>query len=371
MMFYNKNQSQNEKIGDNDRSTSSDEEREDTRQEVELDLDFDSDTDESSDDDSATPTRSKRPCKGKASATVRAKGNSRSGSSTYRVPQAGDSNVDLDLINNSDRAAAASNEPEWLQIEHDETSNNFRFAPPFTGVCDQVNENFTPFDCLSLLVDNEVKETLIKSINEFAEVKIKKNTPLRRHSKYHKWTPVNNFDLLKFFAVTIMMGIDQRGDISDYFSLSPDLYTPFYHQVTTCKKFSLIYSSMLHAGNAQAQGKEKIEPFINLLLQKFRSAFYLYQRFSLDEMIIGFKVDGHSNSSIVQSPKSTTSKLLGFATLRLGMLEGKRSRGKQREKLIEGLADWLKAGKSLEAIEATKDRKKWRTMIANAVKQGT
>ncbi|GFO16873.1 kynurenine 3-monooxygenase [Plakobranchus ocellatus] len=40
-------------------------------------------------------------------------------------------------------------------------------------------------------------------------------------------------------------------------------------------------------------------------------------------------------------------------------------------RLIEGLADWLKAGKSLEAIEATKDRKKWRTMIANAVKQGT
>ncbi|GFN78614.1 endonuclease-reverse transcriptase [Plakobranchus ocellatus] len=54
-----------------------------------------------------------------------------------------------------------------------------------------------------------------------------------------------------------------------------------------------------------------------------------------------------------------------------GMLEGKRSRGKQREKLIEGLTDWLKAGKSLEAIEATKDRKKWRTMIPNAVKQGT
>ncbi|GFO13501.1 exocyst complex component, partial [Plakobranchus ocellatus] len=49
-----------------------------------------------------------------------------------------------------------------------------------------------------------------------------------------------------------------------------------------------------------------------------------------------------------------------------GMLEGKRSRGKQREKLIEGLTDWLKAWKSLEAIEATKDRKKWRTMIANA-----
>ncbi|GFO21283.1 endonuclease-reverse transcriptase [Plakobranchus ocellatus] len=48
-----------------------------------------------------------------------------------------------------------------------------------------------------------------------------------------------------------------------------------------------------------------------------------------------------------------------------GMLEGKRSRGKQREKLIEGLTDWLKAGKSLEAIEATKD------LIANAVKQGT
>ncbi|GFN91315.1 hypothetical protein PoB_001782100 [Plakobranchus ocellatus] len=50
-----------------------------------------------------------------------------------------------------------------------------------------------------------------------------------------------------------------------------------------------------------------------------------------------------------------------------GMLEGKCSKGKQREKLIEGMTDWLKAGKSLEAIEATKDRKKWRIMIANAL----
>ncbi|GFO33791.1 hypothetical protein PoB_006029600 [Plakobranchus ocellatus] len=75
------------------------------------------------------------------------------------------------------------------------------------------------------------------------------------------------------------------------------------------------------------------------------------------------------NGANTRLPRKRTRNLENLVTT--GMLEGKRSRGKQREKLIEGLTDWLKAGKSLEAIEATKDRKKWRTMIANAVKQGT
>ena len=39
-----------------------------------------------------------------------------------------------------------------------------------------------------------------------------------------------------------------------------------------------------------------------------------------------------------------------------GMMEGKRSRGKQREKMTDGLADWLGAGKVVEILKATRDR---------------
>ena len=54
-----------------------------------------------------------------------------------------------------------------------------------------------------------------------------------------------------------------------------------------------------------------------------------------------------------------------------GMMEGKRSRGKQREKMTDGLVKWLGAGKVVEILKATRDRGIWKDMIANAIKHGT
>ena len=52
-----------------------------------------------------------------------------------------------------------------------------------------------------------------------------------------------------------------------------------------------------------------------------------------------------------------------------GMMEGKRSRGKQREKMTDGLVNWLGAGKVVEILKATYGI--WKDMIANAIKHGT
>ena len=54
-----------------------------------------------------------------------------------------------------------------------------------------------------------------------------------------------------------------------------------------------------------------------------------------------------------------------------GKLDGKRSRGRQREKMIDGLTTWLNAESVIETLASTKDRAVWRDMVANAMKQGT
>ncbi|GFN85343.1 endonuclease-reverse transcriptase [Plakobranchus ocellatus] len=54
-----------------------------------------------------------------------------------------------------------------------------------------------------------------------------------------------------------------------------------------------------------------------------------------------------------------------------GKFEGKRSRGRQREKIMDELATWLGPGKVSDTLAAVKDRDLWRDMIANAYKQGT
>ncbi|GFO32451.1 hypothetical protein PoB_005895600 [Plakobranchus ocellatus] len=54
-----------------------------------------------------------------------------------------------------------------------------------------------------------------------------------------------------------------------------------------------------------------------------------------------------------------------------GKFEGKRSRGRQSEKIMDGLATWLGPGKVSDILAAVKDRDLWSDMIANAYKQGT
>ncbi|GFO34667.1 hypothetical protein PoB_006117200 [Plakobranchus ocellatus] len=61
----------------------------------------------------------------------------------------------------------------------------------------------------------------------------------------------------------------------------------------------------------------------------------------------------------------------GALLLGTGKFEGKRGRGRQREKIMDGLATWLGPGKVSDILAAVKDRDLWMDMIANAYKQGT
>ncbi|GFS08247.1 hypothetical protein ElyMa_006589900 [Elysia marginata] len=54
-----------------------------------------------------------------------------------------------------------------------------------------------------------------------------------------------------------------------------------------------------------------------------------------------------------------------------GKLDGKRGRGKQREKMMDGLKRWLGSGSSTETMTAMGHRELWRNMIADASKHGT
>ena len=54
-----------------------------------------------------------------------------------------------------------------------------------------------------------------------------------------------------------------------------------------------------------------------------------------------------------------------------GSYGGKRSRGKQREKLLDGLKKSLKLGRVTGALKASRDRDTWKVMITYAKEHGT
>ena len=87
------------------------------------------------------------------------------------------------------------------------------------------------------------------------------------------------------------MGIDKRPTIEEYWSLKDTLYSPWYSEQFTRNWFEIIYSSMLHAVfvKDEIEKKDKIEPFLNIVLNKFQAAFYPGQNLLLDEMVVKWK----------------------------------------------------------------------------------
>ena len=49
----------------------------------------------------------------------------------------------------------------------------------------------------------------------------------------------------------------------------------------------------------------------------------------------------------------------------------KRDRGRQREKILDGLANWLGERSITEMIDKTRNRNEWRYMTANVCRLGT
>ncbi|KAI8775184.1 piggyBac transposable element-derived protein 4 [Biomphalaria glabrata] len=138
---------------------------------------------------------------------------------------------------------------------------------------------------------SDITDDFIRSVNNYAEHMIVKNSPALSRSRFNRdnWHNFTEYEWLKFLAVIINMGIDKRPSIRDYFSTADNLYTGFYHKMFQRERFETIYSSMLHVGEPGAEDKNKIEPFVNSLTERFQFAFTPNQSVSIDEMIIGWK----------------------------------------------------------------------------------
>ena len=54
-----------------------------------------------------------------------------------------------------------------------------------------------------------------------------------------------------------------------------------------------------------------------------------------------------------------------------GKISERRDRGRQREKILDGLANWLGESSITEMIDKARDRNGWRYMTANVYRLGT
>lgn len=188
-------------------------------------------------------------------------------------------------------AAVVSDDEDWDEVGEDtELPPAHRFIPNKPpGLQANLNDESSVIDCFSELFNDAILDSLRKTINEYAAAKITQNLPARKKSIAYNWTPITKSEVCKLLAVLIAMGITKKPSIKSYWSTDSVLETRWYASMFTRDRFEAIYHTMLHASEAGAQGKDKIEPFLLQLIENFQGAFYPFQDLAIDEMVIGYK----------------------------------------------------------------------------------
>ncbi|GFR61997.1 endonuclease-reverse transcriptase [Elysia marginata] len=90
-------------------------------------------------------------------------------------------------------------------------------------------------------------------------------------------------------------------------------------------------------------------------------------------------IEANSRRSLIKTIRKRQATFLGHVMRReklehlitTGKLDGKRGRGKPREKMMDGLKRWLGSGSLTETMTAMGHRELWRNLISDASKHGT
>ena len=127
-------------------------------------------------------------------------------------------------------------------------------------------------------------------MNEYAEKLVALNTPAKRYSIYQNFKPIDIGEYYRFMAILIAMGLDPRPRVKDFWADKiPHMHTPWYNQTMSRNRFEMLYHTFLHAAGRDAEVREKVEPFINKVMNNSQDAFYPGKDMSIDEMVVGFR----------------------------------------------------------------------------------
>ena len=156
----------------------------------------------------------------------------------------------------------------------------------------------TPLQIWKHLVTEEMLGCVVQQTNLYAQQFIDSHT-LRPRSRVHQWRKFlfSIPELLKFLALTIVMGLIDYPRLEDYWLTSWPFATPTFSRVMSRDRFSLVMrflhlndnSKYVRKGELGYDAVYKLRPFLDPLLRHFEKMYQPARELSIDESMIGFK----------------------------------------------------------------------------------
>ncbi len=150
------------------------------------------------------------------------------------------------------------------------------------------------------MILDSIFEEIVRQTNLYAE-QFFENNNIRPRSRAQMWDSLqhNLPELKKFFSLILVMESIQYPAIGDYWSTSWPFASSTFSSIMKRDRFSLLLKFLhltdnnhfIHKGQPGHDPLHKIRPFLDKILDNFRSSFQLGREVSLDESMIAFK--GH------------------------------------------------------------------------------
>jgi len=162
---------------------------------------------------------------------------------------------------------------------------------PFTatsGPTINVLDDTTPLDVLKHFLTDELIDLIVEETNRYADQYINRET-ISSESRVNDWKAVTTEELWNFLALTLLMGIDRKPGIPDYWSNSPLFYNSTFPNTMSRNRYQIIHKFLHFADNAKIDNQDrlyKIRPIFEYLVDRFQQCYIPEKEISIDEQLM-------------------------------------------------------------------------------------
>jgi len=198
------------------------------------------------------------------------------------------------------RAVRRNRQQEDALLEIQWTSNDRQpRIPQFTarqGLQVQLPNNAGAGEYLSLFLTHEFFDLLVEQTNLYAAQYKASNPNLPPNSRASSWVETTRNEMKKFLALSFLMGVVRKPEVSDYWSTNPLLKGSIFNSVMPRNRFQSILQFLHFADNSQYNANDpnrdrlyKVRPVVQYLVSKFNSIYIPEEHISIDEELLLWK----------------------------------------------------------------------------------
>ena len=218
-----------------------------------------------------------------------------------------DSTSEISIGYSLDSNSEESEDPSHFSVNFQ--GNNWQEIdsadPPPPFACELLGKQILPVPCIDdplayfeLFFDDEIISIIVTETNRYAAqflAREKEKITQQKKSRFQKWVPTTLGEIRVYLGLLMLMGIIQKPSLRMYFCRKHLLETPFFPNVMSEQRFSLLSKFLHFVDNTDEEvvrkdpKLHKILPISEYLKNKFQKVYIPGKEISVDESLLLWK----------------------------------------------------------------------------------